>query len=107
MMKAWGIEQTIINTAEYCGKRFLVYVGRQSSLHYHKQKTETFYVERGALRLEHDDSTTILKPGDSITIPAGTHHRFTGLHETIVFEFSTTHDDADVFRIEPSKGVTC
>lgn len=47
------------------------------------------------------EETIILEPGDSVHLPAGTIHRFSGLEDSEIFEFSTLHDDADVVRIEP------
>jgi len=49
--KAWGTETTIVNNRLYCGKRFVLHKGFQSSLHYHKEKHETFFVESGKVQL--------------------------------------------------------
>ena len=116
--KLWGWERTIVNNATYCGKILRVVPGFQSSIHYHKAKTETFLQQEGLLELElftleygHPadwarlDQKIILWPGDSITLPPYTPHRFScgSNHETAVFyEFSSHDDPEDSYRIEPS-----
>ncbi len=49
---------------------------------------------------EGKDEVLILGPGDSVHLPAGTIHRFTGILDSEIFEFSTHHSDDDVVRIE-------
>ena len=93
--KGWGEERWIHNDELYCGKLLVLRGGKHCSLHYHEQKTETFYVARGRLRME-------LGPGDAILLKPGMVHRFTGLaEETHIFEFSTQHFDVDSHRVVP------
>src|SRR3989344_7564795 len=99
--KVWGEEHWIVNNDEYCGKRLILRRGFQCSLHYHKEKDETFFVQSGRVRLELGDATHELKPGDSIHIPRDVLHRFAGLEDSEIFEFSTHHDDEDSYRMEP------
>jgi D-lyxose ketol-isomerase len=50
--KVWGREELIINDPlGYCGKRLIVKPHAASSIHFHRSKTETFYVNKGILRL--------------------------------------------------------
>ena len=42
--KFWGYEQWFVNNDKYCGKRLLLNRGYQCSVHYHKIKEETFYI---------------------------------------------------------------
>ena len=121
--KVWGWEKTLVNTPSYCGKILRVVPGFQSSIHYHQEKTETFLAQEGLLELElwrfadyvlttdppqHplvDHRKMILWPGDSITLPPYTPHRFScaSAHEVSVFyEFSSHDDPEDSYRIEPS-----
>jgi mannose-6-phosphate isomerase-like protein (cupin superfamily) len=104
-VKFWGAEQWIVNTPQYCGKKLDLMQGYQCSLHMHPVKDETFYVESGLVRLELGDETMILQAGDSARIRPGTWHRFTGLFPSIIFEFSTHHDETDVVRKEESRRV--
>ncbi len=104
--KDWGSEEWIVNNDKYCGKRLTLLQGWQSSLHMHPIKDETFYVDKGLVRLEYADAEPmLLRPGDSFHIEHGHYHRFTGMEHSIIYEFSTHHDDADVVRREPSQQV--
>jgi D-lyxose ketol-isomerase len=44
-------------------------------------------------------------PGDRFDVKPGMTHRFTGLEDSVIVEFSTHHDEADVVRLEPSRQV--
>ena len=41
-----------------------------------------------------------MKPGDTIRILPGQRHRFSGLENSVIFEFSTHHDEEDSYREE-------
>lgn len=101
--KAWGHEVVIHNGNGYCGKRLVLYQGWQCSLHRHLIKDETFYVQEGTVLLEHNDIKETLYCGDSRRIMPGVWHRFFGLTDAVMFEFSTTHEDQDVERKEISR----
>ena len=110
--KGWGEERWIHNDELYCGKILVLAQGKQCSLHFHKLKTETFYVAKGRLRMELTDLEGAAKSppeiqevfemgeGDAILLTPGLVHRFTGLaEETHIFEFSTQHFDEGSHRI--------
>ncbi len=110
--KIWGEERWIHNDKLYCGKLLIVKKGKHCSLHYHKLKTETFYVTKGKIKVELTDlknakinppiirETFILKTGDAIILHPKDVHRFTALTPTAqIFEFSTQHFDSDSHRI--------
>lgn len=110
--KGWGEERWLHNDELYCGKLLVLEQGKSCSLHYHKLKTETFYIARGHLRMEMCDlehaemeppqiqEVFEMKEGDCILLVPGMVHRFTGLaNETHIFEFSTQHFDEDSYRI--------
>jgi len=103
--KGWGGELWIHNDELYCGKLLTLNAGKRCSLHYHKKKTETFYVQSGRVQMELKypdglEETLIMQPGDSVHLPAGTIHRYTGIEDSEIFEFSTQHFDEDTYRIE-------
>jgi mannose-6-phosphate isomerase-like protein (cupin superfamily) len=101
--KVWGEEIWIVNTAAYCGKKLLLKKDFQSSLHYHKKKDETFYVQSGKVVFQLGELRMILLPGNTVHVPPMTHHRFFGVEDSEIFEFSTHHDEEDSYRIEPSR----
>ena len=45
--KGWGYELWIHNDTDYCGKLLFFEKGKRCSFHYHKKKTETFYLQSG------------------------------------------------------------
>jgi quercetin dioxygenase-like cupin family protein len=97
--KSWGEEHWIVNK-EYCGKKLVLRQGHRCSLHFHKVKDEVFYVISGRVFLEHEGERLVMEPGDHRHIPVGTVHRFTGLTDAEIIEFSTHHEDSDSHRIE-------
>lgn len=104
--KGWGHELWIVNNEMYCGKILHFKKGKMCSLHYHKIKHETMYLQSGHLQLRFIDQekgeeyTLELLPGDSVTIPPGLIHQIGALEESDLFEFSTEHFDSDSYRIE-------
>lgn len=101
--KVWGYEKWIENNVKYCCKILSLNRGYQCSLHYHKEKDETFMVTQGHVRLELGDEVLHLRPGSFVRVPPGTHHRFTGMEDSLIMEVSTHHDEADSYRIEESR----
>jgi D-beta-D-heptose 7-phosphate kinase/D-beta-D-heptose 1-phosphate adenosyltransferase len=95
--KQWGEEQWIANK-EYCGKKLLLKKNRRCSMHVHKEKDEVFYLQSGKVCLEVGGKEYLLKPGDFIHIRRGVPHRFAGMEESEMFEFSTTHHEEDSYR---------
>lgn len=103
--KGWGHELIIANSPLYCGKLLHFDAGKRASLHYHRLKTETFYLHSGELKLEYGSGGTGLKtlimvPGTSFHVPPGMWHRMTAIDTSDLFEFSTEHFDSDSYRIE-------
>ncbi|MCH7548344.1 MAG: cupin domain-containing protein [Candidatus Krumholzibacteriota bacterium] len=95
--KLWGEEHWIVNR-EYCGKKLLLKKGLRCSMHRHPIKDETFHLETGVVFLELGGEEFFLRAGDTMHIPAGTPHRFSGLEDSVILEFSTHHEDDDVIR---------
>ena len=115
IVKIWGRERVIANHGLYCGKILFVEPGYQSSLHYHRIKDETFYVDSGEVSLEifldtarpREKHVLRLKKGQSIRIEPLTPHRFRSATSdpAKIIEVSTYHDDDDVVRIEDSRSL--
>ena len=104
--KGWGFEKWIVNCEKYCGKLLYFVKGKRCSWHYHKIKQETFYVQKGKLKIwyGYDDDIKkakelIMVPGQKFEVPAGLKHQILGLEDTDMFEFSTTHSESDSHRI--------
>lgn len=106
----WGNERWAVNTHQYCGKVILLKKGFKSSLHYHNVKDETFMCIQGIVLLEvwekgltGSRDLVVLKGDamDAYRLLPGTPHRFRAITDTAtVVEFSTTHSEEDVVRLE-------
>ena len=99
--KEWGAEHWIVNR-EYCGKKLVLKKGYRCSVHRHKIKDETFYVIKGRILMEVNERQRVLMPGDKQHIAVGEAHRFTGLENSEMIEFSTHHREDDSYRDVPS-----
>ena len=104
--KGWGHEKWIVNNDLYCGKLLFFVKGKRCSFHYHKIKTETFYLQSGLVKILHsaDDKIDkakeiILKPGFSFHVPVSLRHQVIALENSELFEFSTQHFETDSYRI--------
>ncbi len=97
--KAWGKEEWIANY-DYRGKKLVLNKGFRCSMHHHKNKDETFYILKGKVLMEANNEKRIMLPGDSLRIMPGMKHRFTGLEDSEIMEFSTHHEDSDSYREE-------
>ena len=104
--KGWGREVWIANNPLYCGKILEIRKGRKCSLHYHKLKTESFYLRSGKLRVRVKESPENelteefdLTPGDCMDVPPGLVHQMEALEDAELFEFSTQHFDSDSYRL--------
>ena len=110
--KLWGVEFWITNNEKYCLKFLKIIPGYQSSVHCHKKKDETFIGISGSVLLDfHDPETgertcgTGIGPGEAYRIKPGTFHSFQASNVSWIMEVSTSHDDADVVRIQESRKI--
>jgi quercetin dioxygenase-like cupin family protein len=104
--KGWGHEEWIVNNDSYCGKVLRFQRGKRCSFHFHKLKTETFYLQAGILKIlfSYEDDINeaneiILKPGQTFHVPIGLRHQMIALEASELFEFSTQHLEEDSYRI--------
>jgi mannose-6-phosphate isomerase-like protein (cupin superfamily) len=104
--KGWGREIWIANNSLYCGKILEIRKGRKCSLHFHKLKTESFYLRSGRLQVrikESADSTVIdefeMTAGQCMDVPPGLVHQMEALEDAELFEFSTQHFNSDSHRL--------
>ncbi len=104
--KAWGHEEWIANNSKYCGKKLVLKKGFRCSMHKHNIKDETFYIQSGKVLMEFEYNGVfgkkVLTSGDVMHIKIGMWHRFTGLQDSEIFEFSTFHMEEDSIRREAS-----
>lgn len=109
IIKGWGKEVVFANTDQYCGK-FLEFAkaGNKFSMHFHKEKDETWVVLSGSFKLNvirtHDASVTelILNVGDTWRNMPLVPHQLEALEDnSVIVEVSTRDDIADNYRVLP------
>lgn len=122
--KGWGFEQWLANSNLYCGKLLVVHKDLRCSIHFHKLKDETFYIQDGIIimRVWEDDSSLwatgplafleefpnrehgsefLMEKGDRLVIPPLTPHQFIGVDaQSTIIEISTEHFEDDSYRIQ-------
>lgn len=92
--KTWGVEEHIVNSSDkgFCGKLLKLKAGFRSSVHRHP-KDETFFILSGRvfLEMENDEEMEgqILEEGDIVDIFDSKWHRFNGLKDSVIVEFSS------------------
>lgn len=91
--KMWGKEEDIFNNEKYCGKKLHLKEGFRCSIHAHT-KEETFYIDKGFVFMELENSNgemenSILRTKDIVHILPNKYHRFSGLKNSVIIEFST------------------
>lgn len=102
--KYWGSIETIVSQ-NYAGKRIFLKRGGQSSLEFHTQKFETYYVHSGLLKVglrvgRGENRSVLVEPGKLFHIMPGLMHMRMALEDTLLFEASTRDSDADSFLVE-------
>ena len=102
--KVWGAEDWIVNRS-FCGKILTINKGYQCSLHYHRNKDETFFVLSGTVLMEVEGEERLLKSGDKQDVFPGMQHRFAALEDSKIIEFSTHHEEEDSYRLELSRRI--
>lgn len=105
--KGWGYEFIWATTDRYCGKILhFDRAGAKFSMHFHKEKDETWYVNAGKFRLKFIDTTTaelheqILEQGDVWRNKPMLPHQLECLEDdSIIVEVSTADSVEDNYRI--------
>lgn len=104
--KGWGHEVQIINTDKYCSKILHFNAGAVSSLHYHIDKYETWYIAKGSIRIiginpdTAKEYTIIATEGTMVDIPRGIIHQVIAVTEADIFEVSTPDFWEDNYRVK-------
>lgn len=107
--KGWGYEIIWATNDKYCGKLMVFEkVGAKFSMHFHKEKDETWFVNAGKFKLVWCDTSTatykeqILEEGAVWRNPPMMPHQLIALApNSIIFEVSTPDSVEDNYRIIP------
>jgi mannose-6-phosphate isomerase-like protein (cupin superfamily) len=107
--KGWGHELIWATNDQYCGK-VMVFdkAGAKFSMHFHREKDETWIVTNGEFILRYIDTNTacinekVLKRGDTWRNPPLMPHQLEAVtDDATVFEVSTPDSVEDNYRIMP------
>lgn len=107
--KGWGYELIWATNDHYCGK-IMVFerAGNKFSMHFHKEKIETWFIDSGKFKLKWIDTKTarmhekILNKGDTWHNPPLQPHQLEALTDNaVVHEVSTADSIRDNYRIAP------
>ncbi len=112
--KLWGYEIWMANDEvnNYCGKILHMNKGHRFSMHFHRDKHETFYILKGRVKLtiietETSELVTIsLEEGECYVIDRLVPHQVEALEETDIIESSTYHRDEDSYRVWRDQSIT-
>jgi mannose-6-phosphate isomerase-like protein (cupin superfamily) len=105
--KSWGSEQIWVTNDNYCSKFLNFNTGATSSMHFHKEKKETWYIMSGKFIIRCIDTrnaavqTYEYTEGDTLTINPMTPHQVTCTSKGTILEVSTPDSVEDNYRIAP------
>lgn len=106
--KGWGYELIWATTEQYCGK-LMVFDrgGAKFSMHFHKEKDETWFVNSGRFLVKWIDTDTAklnqreLKEGDTWHNPPLQPHQLIAVVPGTITEVSTADSVEDNYRVFP------
>lgn len=107
VVKGWGSETIFVTNDLYCGKLLNFKKGGQFSMHFHKDKDETWYVLEGEFEVKtiNTEDASIqyhtLGVGDVWRNPPMLPHQVYCLKEGTLLEVSTPDSVEDNYRIFP------
>ena len=106
--KDWGSETWFANNLEhnYCGKILEIKKGYSTSMHFHIDKHEVFYILEGILKVNWIDTESTkehiiyVPQGMSMEMPQGVPHSLIASEADVkLIEASTFHRDEDSYRL--------
>lgn len=109
VQKGWGYELIWATNDMYCGKiMFFEKAGNKTSMHFHKEKDETWFVNSGRFKVRYIDTSNSmlyekeLEEGSTWHNPPLLPHQLIALtDEASITEVSTPDSVEDNFRIGP------
>jgi mannose-6-phosphate isomerase len=103
--KYWGTIRSVYADDDFTLKEVVMRAGTQSSMEYHTLKDETYFIQRGKLKLgmrvgRAKNVSIILEAGDVFHIPPGLMHMRMAIEDTTIIEWSNKDDDTDSNIVE-------
>ena len=106
--KYWG-KITSVCTLENCTLKVIdMKANTQSSLEFHTQKDETYYILSGKVKLgirygRGQNKSVLLEKGDVYHVPKGVMHMRMSLEDSVIIEIASNDTDADSHIVEDGK----
>jgi D-lyxose ketol-isomerase len=88
----------------YCGKFLYVADGQTCPYHRHVRKHETFFVMKGKVGMVVEGMQKVLTEGDTLVMPPGQQHAFTGIGPALLLEVSMPSTRQDNFFADTAIG---
>jgi mannose-6-phosphate isomerase len=103
--KYWGCIQSIVANESLTLKIIKMNANSQSSMEYHVNKDENYYIASGKIKLglrigRAENKSIILNAGDVYHIPPGLMHMRMAIEDTEIIEWSNKDDDTDSNIVE-------
>ena len=104
--KGWGSETIFVSTDQYCGKLLNFNKDAKFSMHFHREKDETWYVLSGEFIVRWIDTTDAtmhqeeLHPGRTWRNPPCLPHQVICIEAGTLLEVSTPDSVEDNYRIQ-------
>jgi mannose-6-phosphate isomerase-like protein (cupin superfamily) len=105
--KGWGSEEIWATNDKYCGKFLHFRAGAKFSMHFHKEKEETWNVLKGLFMVKYINTKDasvhekILNPGDTWHNAPCVPHQLICLEAGTIIEVSTPDSVEDNYRVQP------
>lgn len=105
--KGWGSEEIWVSNEMYCGKMLHFNEGAKFSMHFHKDKDETWYVLSGDFQVNYIDTQNAkikhsrLGPGDVWRNEPLLPHQLVCFKKGTIVEVSTHDSTYDNYRVMP------
>lgn len=105
--KGWGSEFIFATNDKYCGKFLSFHEGATFSMHFHREKDETWYVQSGSFIVKYIDTndaslhTKELHEGSVWYNPPLLPHQLICLEAGTIIEVSTPDSVEDNYRVMP------
>jgi mannose-6-phosphate isomerase-like protein (cupin superfamily) len=105
--KGWGHEEIWATNDKYCGKMMHFKTDARFSMHFHREKDETWYIQSGKFMVKWINTRTAehhereLVEGDTWHNPPLLPHQLICIEEGTVIEVSTADSVEDNYRVFP------
>lgn len=104
--KGWGYEKIFVNLPIYCGKILHIEKNEKTSMHFHKDKIETWHALSGqfiihTINTKNASRTQIVfMPNMTIHLQNFVIHQVEAIETGDILEVSTYDDPTDSYRVE-------